>query len=141
MLKPLQGSVIPRLFGAGRLAFGTPFLATSFVHGTSLSMLQDIPQAVRNAACSSLSSIHALGVAHGDVGLNNLLLVMTDDSMERGLPAIRTTGRCRGGDGEPCPPSAVKHVSVVVLDLGKAYVCHDREELTREMESFERLLR
>ena len=75
VLEPLWGSVLPMLFGAGRLSLGTPFVMTSLVKGIPLSDLLEIPLAVRVAARTALARIHALGAAHGDIRLANMLLV------------------------------------------------------------------
>ena len=80
VLEPLWGSVLPTLFGAGRLSLGTPFVMTSLVKGTPLSDLLEIPLAVRVAARTALARIHALGAAHGDIRLANMLLVDGHDT-------------------------------------------------------------
>lgn len=175
VLQRLQGSVLPSLFGAGRLAFGTPFVATSVVRGTRLSDLQTFTPAVCDAARLSLSRIHALGVVHGDIGLDNLMLVVgdsnaagrDDDPSGSGSPvesssfrALRPTPDNASGDsgsssdganngnprshqnasshcgGSLCP----QHISVVIVDLGRAYVCLEPEEFVWEMNKLNRLL-
>ena len=164
MLQSLQGSVLPSLFGAGRLAsiaFGTPFVATSVVQGTRLSDLQSITPTVRKAARLSLSRIHALGVAHGDIGLDNLLLTVaggsdttgSDDRSGSGSPVDSSsfqplsrpafgspTGGLGSSDGSSGGSPGTQHTSVVILDLGRAYVCLQPEELVWEMDKLDRLL-
>ena len=167
--------MLPSLFGAGRLAFGTPFIATSVVQGTRLSDLQTLTPAVCDAARLSLSRIHALGVAHGDIGLDNLMLVVgdsdatgrDDDQSGSGSPvessslqALRPTpdnnasGNSGSSDGTNsgsprshqntsshcggslCP----QYISVMIVDLGRAYACSEPEELVWEMNKLNRLL-
>ena len=175
VLLPLQGSVLPNLFGAGRLAFGTPFVATSVVRGARLSDLQAFTPAVCDAARLSLSRIHALGVAHGDIGLDNLMLVVgdsnatgSDDDLSgsgspvesSSLQALRPTpdnnasgdlGSSEGtNSGSPrsqqntsshCGGSLrPQPISVVIVDLGRAYVCLEPEELVWEMNKLDWLL-
>ena len=155
--------MLPILFGAGRLAFGTPFVATSVVRGARLSDLQSFTPAVCDAARMSLSRIHALGVAHGDIGLDNLLLVAggtdaegSDDNpsgsgspvetffLQPLRPALdTTTGDLGSGSGNGTSsgsPSSHRHTSVVIVDLGRAYVCLEPEELAWEMDKLNRLL-
>lgn len=158
----MQGSVLPRLFGAGRLAFGTPFVATSVVKGTRLSDMQTFAPAVRDAARASLARIHALGVAHGDIGLDNLLLVLdgrdamgSDDgssgsgspvetpSLQPLRPALNDVSTDISGSSDgtsSVSPHSHQHPSVVILDLGRAYVCSEPEELVWEMGKLNRLL-
>ena len=170
--------MLPILFSAGRLAFGTPFVATSVVRGARLSELQTFTPAVCDAARMSLSRIHAFGVAHGDIGLDNLLLVAggidavgSDDksigsrrspvetsSLQSLRPALDTsTGDLGSGSsdgtssGSPHAhqhtsthrggsPYSHQHISVMILDLGRAYVCLEPEELIWEMDKLNRLL-
>ena len=159
VLQSLQGSVLPCLFGVGRLAFGTPFVATSVVQGTRLSDIQTFTPAVCDAALKSLSRIHALGVGHGDISLSNLMLVAgdrvavgSDDDLtgSSGSPdetaflqpldnAAGSPLRSDGTSSSDCPHSH-QHTTVVILDLGRAYMCLEPKELDEEMNDLKQLL-
>ena len=149
--------MLPCLFGVGRLAFGTPFVATSVVKGTRLSDIETFTPAVRDAALKSLSHIHALGVAHGDIGLDNLLLVVgdtgalgsDDDPSGSGSPVetsslqlLNTPAGSQSSSDEISSDSLPSHhrPSVVILDLGRAYVCSEPEVLVWEMDDLKRLM-
>lgn len=125
MLRCLQGSTIPELYGIGRHHLGQPFVATSLVRGTCLSSLSYIDEEVMKAAQLALSRVHRLGVLHGDISLENMMLV---DVGEEGSTASR------GSAGEPRP-------RVIIIDLGRSYVGASRERQAREMARLRWLLR
>jgi hypothetical protein len=103
VLKDLQGSVLAELLGVGRLALGGAVIALSRVAGTPLSRLSRLSEEEAAAAEDALASVHAHGVATGDVRLENLLLVYPD--------AVSV------GAG-----SSAGSVRVVVVDFGRAFV-------------------
>lgn len=57
VLRPLQGTVLPRMFGVGRLESGYGFLAMSVIRGTPLSRLSEITPAVVAAAEAALAQV------------------------------------------------------------------------------------
>lgn len=65
VLHALQGSVVPRLLGVGRLPTGYAFLALGLVHGTRLSDLPAITPAVAAAAEESLCKVRSKGMPLG----------------------------------------------------------------------------
>ena len=76
-LRPLQGDVVPFLAGVGQLPSGHMFVATSLIRGVSLADLPGagIKSSVRTAARAAVARLHAMGVVHGDLTLENMLWV------------------------------------------------------------------
>mmetsp|Transcript_18957 Transcript_18957/g.32406 ORF Transcript_18957/g.32406 Transcript_18957/m.32406 type:complete len:538 (+) Transcript_18957:106-1719(+) len=77
----LQGSSIPRVLAFGLLDHTfQPFLALSF-QGTPLSSQGTLAPSTKAAAAHALRQLHAHGVAHGDVRLDNLLVGSSTDAV------------------------------------------------------------
>jgi hypothetical protein len=81
-LVSLWGTVVPFLVWAGRMAWGRVGLATSFAGSTTLEkyLFEDRKSiddfaGLKSKLCDGLSRIHALGVAHGDVEMKNIIVM------------------------------------------------------------------
>lgn len=132
VLHALQGSVIPALFGVGRLWFGAPFIATSLIRGSCLADLPSPPPPVRRAARAALSCLHAEGVIHGDLTLWNLMVEEQQQQEGPQQEGRKGEASCRGGEKGDCV--------VVIVDLGRAMVGATLEQRRAEAARLSRLL-
>jgi hypothetical protein len=136
VLHELQGSVIPTLFGVGRLWFGASFIATSLVRGSCLADLPpSLPPSVRQAAQAALSCLHAKGVIHGDITLNNLMVEeqwQQEGPLQEGRKGKASCSR--GGEEKG-------NCVVVIVDLGRARMGATLEQRAAEAARLSRLLR
>jgi predicted Ser/Thr protein kinase len=116
-LQVLQGSCVPRVLGHGLIAFYNEyFLALELLHGTPLARLpQPLEPAVWDGAVAALRQVHALGVLHGDVRLENFVAVPV------------------GAEGEV-------RWRVVVLDFDRAYLSASSDALRKERAELRRRL-
>jgi predicted Ser/Thr protein kinase len=116
-LEKLQGSCVPRVLGHGLIAcYDQYFLALELLPGKSLARLpQPLEPAVQDGAVAALQQVHALGVMHGDVRLENFVAV-----------PLGTQGEHRW--------------RVVVLDFDRAYLGAGVEALREERAQLRRLL-
>ncbi|RIA86072.1 hypothetical protein C1645_741114 [Glomus cerebriforme] len=73
ILKIIQGIYIPKLLKFGVLHEAFIFMMTSFA-GESFASKRDITEVEKQSAISSLLAIHALGVKHGDIRLENIMV-------------------------------------------------------------------
>lgn len=108
-LQELQGECIPNLWIAGVANGLEMILVTEFV-GTNISQerLDDSDRAqIRQALCT----IHQLGIAHGDIRLENIVV------QRNGL-----------------------HARFFFIDFGMSYATEDRAKLSHEMKQLDLLL-
>ncbi len=117
MLKELQGSVLPELLGVGSLVLGGAVLVMTYVAGTPLSRLPQISAEVAEAAETALAEVHKRGVAHGDIRLENFVLLAAPATAA--APVGDVASSSEGGSGSAGSSGGVR---VVLLDLGCAYV-------------------
>jgi serine/threonine protein kinase len=76
-LGELQGSCVPRVLGHGLIDFYDEyFIALELLQGTPLARLpRPLDEEVCSGARAALSRLHARGVLHGDVRLENFVAV------------------------------------------------------------------
>lgn len=119
-LARLQGSVVPEVLDYGRMRFGLRYIALRPVEGGQpLSSCEwPFPRAVAKAAVKALQTAHATceGFVHGDVRLENMLL------LRQGAAAGGGTPRC------------------VLLDFEWSRTDGDKEQQEQEQAQLERLL-
>jgi tRNA A-37 threonylcarbamoyl transferase component Bud32 len=118
-LSELQGSCVPRVLGHGLIDFYDEyFLALELLPGTPLARLpRPLGEEVCSGARAALSRLHACGVLHGDVRLNNFMAVPTS--------SVGNGSRWR----------------VVVLDFDRAYLNASAADMRKEMSELKRQLR
>ncbi len=122
--RQLQGVVIPELLAIGRLApayKGLSFLAVSFVPGKRLSAMKITPD-VSAAAVSAVQRLHSCGVVHGDLTLDNMLLLHQQPSSS----SSSSTGM-------------QQQMQVMLIDLGSARLASSHE-CDQELQRFQRKL-
>jgi serine/threonine protein kinase len=90
-----------------------------------------IDEEVIKAAQRALSRVHRLGVLHGDISLENMMLV---EAGEEGSAANKDGGGGRVSAEESGP-------RVMIVDLGRSYAGASCEQLDKEMARLRRLLR
>jgi len=73
ILKIIQGIYIPKLLKFGVLHEAFVFMLTSFA-GESFASKRDITEVEKQSAVNGLLAIHALGVKHGDIRLENIMV-------------------------------------------------------------------
>jgi serine/threonine protein kinase len=73
IIKPIQGTYIPKLLKFGVLHEAFVFMRTSFA-GESFVSIGDITEVEKQLAVNGLLAIHALGVLHGDIRLENIMV-------------------------------------------------------------------
>jgi len=132
-LKDLQGVVIPTFLGTGQVPLtGTGFLLTSLVEGKPLSSITCLDprkgKEVAEAARQALSLIHKHGVAHGDVRLQNILLL--DEEKEE-----RTNGQDLGRNGPP-----LNGPRIMILDFAQSFLAQEMT-LQAEMKQLDYMFR
>lgn len=106
----LQSPHVARIFDAGRLPDGRPFIVMEHLEGQDLSALRKLGRrpSIEEAAlhvvqaCDALAEAHGMGLVHRDIKLANLMLVP--------------------GPGTP---------SIKVLDFGVAKIAGETEALTQ----------
>ncbi|CAG8598897.1 37501_t:CDS:2 [Gigaspora margarita] len=84
-LKKIQGIYTPKLLKYGVLHEAFAFLLTSFA-GKSFADIKNITEKEKQLAIDGLLAIHAKGVKHGDIRLENIVIErneLTDDSNVR----------------------------------------------------------
>ena len=117
-LHKLQGSCIPKMLGLGTMWSGDAFLAMSLVQpGTKLTDVRLGPSLCTSAK-DALARVHAHGLVHGDVRLENMLVCQHKVVPHGGLV--------------PSP--------VVIVDFGHARCGASPRDLAAEMEGLLRLL-
>lgn len=154
MLHTLQGCHIPRLLAVGHMPLGCAFLATQLVVGVPLSSLHTIPPAVCVAAEAVLGVVHALGVALGDVRLQNFLLDTASVQGSADMSAAATAAGGSGASGGRSGPGAsrvgvgagvsvamAQPPRVVLVDFGRAYMHAPPAVLSMERSQLLALLR
>lgn len=144
-LKQLHGRAVPELLGVGTVPLGGAFLATRLLHGTPLSALPEVSEAVASAAEQALSLVHGGRVAQGDIRLSNLIL-LAEGTQQQPLqqqqgppdaPGAAATGAAPRGQGGPAPPAAaagqeaMAGCQVMLVDFGRAWAQASDEELER----------
>lgn len=117
---------------------------TSLVRGQRLADLTLITPNVRKAAKYALTLFHQQGAAHGDVTLQNLILVSDPPDRIGGTSQGCSTCSSSAG-GRESEVGAVAFESahrarVVIIDLGRAYVGASGDEQSEEMARLCRLL-
>jgi serine/threonine protein kinase len=119
-MQQLQGSCVPRLFGHGYAnTTSCYFLAMTLAQGTPLDQLpQPLAPEVRAAAMRTLQQVHSLGVLHGDIRLDHLLLQQQDDESA-------------AAEGRPL---------VILIDFGRASIDAPTEALLEEQQELQQLL-
>jgi tRNA A-37 threonylcarbamoyl transferase component Bud32 len=84
----LWGTVVPFLVWAGRMAWGRVGLATSFAGSTTLDKYLQEHKSIDDMVgleyklCDGLDRIHAVGVAHGDIEMKNIVVDEARDGLE-----------------------------------------------------------
>jgi tRNA A-37 threonylcarbamoyl transferase component Bud32 len=120
-LSELQGSCVPRVLGHGLIDFYDEyfmyFMALELLPGTPLARLpRPLGEEVCSGARAALSQLHAHGVLHGDVQLDNFMAVSTSSA----------------GNGSSW--------RVVVLDFDRAYLNASAADMRKEMAELKRQL-
>lgn len=146
-LEDLQGVVIPTYLGIGRIPLtGSGFILTSLVKGRPLSCLDEKERVkeVAEAARQALSLIHQRGVAHGDVRLENILLLDNDDEMEEGDKEEESEEEKEEEEEEPEMEEEEERTQsthrVMFLDFGWSFIAR-KKTLRAEMRQLDSLLR
>lgn len=112
-LAAAQVRAVPQLLGVGHLYLGVHYLATAMVHGQPLSCVQPLTREVAAAAGRALAQVHAAhpGLLHGDVRLQNILLVTSSSQLPAGEAS--SSGSSSGGSSSSEPSLECK-----VVDFG-----------------------
>ena len=74
ILKKIQGIYIPKLIKFGVLHEAFVFILTSLAGESFASKKRDITEVEKQSAVNGLLAIHALGVKHGDIRLENIMV-------------------------------------------------------------------
>ncbi|XP_015918975.1 uncharacterized protein [Parasteatoda tepidariorum] len=78
ILKPLQGDIVPKIYFSGFME-GRHVIVMEYLEAQSINMLHHLSNEQKGAALAALEKIHQLGVLHGDIREENVLMHKCND--------------------------------------------------------------